>query len=170
MHLPDPRGTQLRRCCRLQFQALSQGAAQGSMGIAIGDISNRGTEDLLVTNLANEAAVFYRHEGMENLHDGTAEFGLNQPTFPYTGFGAQWFDYDNDGFLDLFIANGAVTRVESLRGSTNPYRQINQLFNNEDGKRFRETTSIAGPALPFQRLAAGRLSTILTTMDTSISL
>lgn len=132
-----------------------EGAAQGSMGIALGDISNRGTEDLLVTNLAKEAAVFYRHEGMENFHDGTAEFGLYQPTFSYTGFGTQWFDYDNDGFLDLFIANGAVTRVESLRGSTNPYRQTNQLFHNEDGKKFRETTSIAGPAFALSEVSRG---------------
>jgi enediyne biosynthesis protein E4 len=132
-----------------------EGVAQGSMGIALGDISNRGAEDLVVTNLTKEAAVFYRHEGRGNFYDGTAEFGLYQPTFPYTGFGTQWFDYDNDGFLDLFIANGAVTRVESLRGSLNPYRQINQLFHNEDGKRFRETTSIAGPAFALSEVSRG---------------
>ena len=132
-----------------------EGVAQGSMGIALGDISNRGAEDLLVTNLAKEAAVFYRREGRGNFYDGTAEFGLYQPTFPYTGFGTQWFDYDNDGFLDLFIANGAVTRVESLRGSLNPYRQINQLFHNEEGKKFRETTSIAGPAFALSEVSRG---------------
>src|SRR5205823_11324440 len=88
-------------------------------------------------------------------YDATAEFGLWQPTFPYTGFGTQWFDYDNDGFLDLFIANGAVTRVEALSDSTSPYSQTNQLFHNEDGKRFRETTHMAGPAFALSRVGPG---------------
>jgi len=132
-----------------------EGAPQGSMGIALGDISNRGVEDLLVTNLTKEGCVFYRHDGKGNFSDATAEFGLWQPTFPYTGFGTQWFDYDNDGFLDLFIANGAVTRMESLRGSTFPFNQINQLFHNEDGKRFRETTHMAGPAFALSDVSRG---------------
>jgi hypothetical protein len=125
------------------------------MGIALGDISNRGAEDLLVTNLTKEGCVLYRYDGKGNFSDATAEFGLWQPTFPYTGFGTQWFDYDNDGFLDLFIANGAVTRMESLRGSTFPFNQINQLFHNEDGERFRETTHMAGPAFALSEVSRG---------------
>jgi len=132
-----------------------EGTPQGSMGIALGDISNRGVEDLLVTNLTKEGCVLYRHDGKGNFYDATAEFGLWQPTFPYTGFGTQWFDYDNDGFLDVFIANGAVTRQESLRGSKFPFHQINQLFHNEEGKRFRETTRMAGPAFALSEVSRG---------------
>jgi hypothetical protein len=125
------------------------------MGIALGDISNRGTEYLLLTNLTKEGCALYRHDGKGDFYDATAEFGLWQPTFPYTGFGTQWFDYDNDGFLDLFIANGAVTRVGSLSDSTSPYSQTNQLFHNEDGKRFRETTHMAGPAFALSGVGRG---------------
>jgi len=112
-------------------------------------------EDLLVTNLTKEGCVLYRHDGKGNFYDATAEFGLWQPTFPYTGFGTQCFDYDNDGFLDVFIANGAVTRQESLRGSKFPFHQINQLFHNEEGKRFRETTRMAGPAFALSEVSRG---------------
>ena len=63
-----------------------------------------------------------------------------------TGFGTGWFDYDHDGWLDLFVANGAVNIVEALRGQPNPFRQRNQLFHNDGSGRFREVTSEAGPA------------------------
>jgi len=78
------------------------------------------------------------------------------PTFPYTGFGTEWFDYDNDGRVDLFIANGAVNRMESLRGSPYPFGQPNQLFHNEgQGKKFREMSAIAGPAFATSEVSRG---------------
>jgi len=79
-----------------------------------------------------------------------------QPTFPYTGFGTEWFDFDNDGNLDLLIANGAVNRMESLRGNSYPFNQINQLFRNEgDGKKFRDMTGVAGPAFALSEVSRG---------------
>ena len=131
------------------------GLAQAGMGVTAGDISNRGIEDILVTNLTREGTVLYRNDGKGNFYDATAEFGLLQPTFPFTGFGAHWFDYDNDGFLDLFIANGAVTRMESLRGSAYPFQQVNQLFHNDSGKRFVEVTRSAGPVFTLAEVSRG---------------
>jgi hypothetical protein len=126
------------------------------MGVSAGDFDNDGDEDLFKTNLIHEGCNLYVNDGGGNFYDGSVEFGLAQATLPYTGFGAEWFDYDNDGHLDLFVANGAVNRVESLRGSPYPFGQINQLFHNEGfGKKFREVTGVAGPALALSEVSRG---------------
>ncbi len=79
-----------------------------------------------------------------------------EPSFLSTGFGTGWFDYDNDGWLDLFAANGAVTLQPSQRGEPYPYKQRNQLFRNEGGgKAFRETTTDAGPSLRRAEVSRG---------------
>lgn len=130
------------------------GIPQGGMGVTAGDVDQDGDEDLLVTNLALEGSVLYRNDGRGFFHDATREFGLAEPSFPFTGFGAHWFDYDNDGRLDLFAVNGAVTIVSALRGTPYPYQQRNQLFHNE-GTMFRETTAAAGSALELREVSRG---------------
>ena len=86
------------------------------MGVTAADFDGDGDEDIFKTNLTNEGEQPLRQRRAGNFHDASAELGLFLPTFPYTGFGTEWFDYDNDGRFDLFIANGAVNRIESLRG------------------------------------------------------
>ena len=81
--------------------------------------------------------------------------GLAGPTAPYTGFGTDWFDYDNDGRLDLFVANGAVNIVEAQRGKPRPFRMKNQLFRNTGNGRFTETGGTAGPAFARTDIARG---------------
>ncbi len=133
-----------------------RGMPQGGMGVSAGDIDLDGKTDLLVTNLTQEGAVLYHNEGGGTFYDATAEFGLLQPTYQFTGFGAEWFDYDNDGHLDLYIANGAVNLIESLRGNPYPFHQMNQLFRYEGpGKGFRETTDKAGAALAHSEVSRG---------------
>jgi hypothetical protein len=80
---------------------------------------------------------------------------LSLPTAAFTGFGTDWFDYDNDGWLDLFIANGAVNRIEAQRGDPLPYRMKNQLFRNVDGRRFAETSAEGGPAFARAEISRG---------------
>jgi enediyne biosynthesis protein E4 len=134
----------------------AEGAPQAGMGVAAGDFDNDGDEDILKTNLSNEGCNLYVNDGRGNFYDASAELGLLLPTFPYTGFGTEWIDYDNDGRLDLFIANGAVNRIESLRGSAYPFDQPNQLFHNEGaGKKFREMTGEAGPAFALSEVSRG---------------
>src|SRR5438876_1649866 len=133
-----------------------EGAPQAGMGVAAADFDNDGDEDIFKTNLTSEGCNLYVNDGRGNFYDASAEFGLLLPTFPYTGFGTEWFDYDNVGRLDLFIANGAVNRMESLRGSAYPFNQNNQLFRNEGtGKKFREMTGVAGPAFALSEVSRG---------------
>ena len=132
------------------------GLPQAGMGVTAGDFDGDGDEDIFKTNLTNEGANLYVNDGRGNFYDASAEFGLLLPTFPYTGFGTEWFDYDNDGRVDLFIANGAVNRKESLRRSPYPFGQPNQLFHNEgQGKKFREMSAIAGPAFATSEVSRG---------------
>lgn len=129
----------------------ADGAARAGMGVTAGDIDNDGDDDLLVTNLTRQGSTLFRNDGRGVFDDATADLNLAQPSFLSTGFGTAWFDYDNDGWLDVFMANGAVTLLPKLRGQAYPFHQLNQLFHNEVGRNgtrvFREITAEAGPSL-----------------------
>ena len=129
------------------------GMAKAGMGIAAGDFDNDGDDDVFVVNLTREGATLYRNDG-GHFSDASMPTGLGPATFPYTGFGTEWFDYDNDGLLDLFIANGAVTIIESQRGRPYPFEQRNLLLRNM-GTRFEEMGSRAGAAFAILEVSRG---------------
>ena len=131
----------------------ASGNPEGSMGIASGDFDNDGDEDLFVTNIVGETFALYVNDGRGNFEDARTRVGLATPTAAFTGFGTDWFDYDNDGLLDLFVANGAVNVIEAQRGQPLPFKMRNQLFHNIGG-RFQETSAQGGPA--FERAEIGR--------------
>jgi hypothetical protein len=114
------------------------------MGIASGDYDGDGDEDLFVTNLVAETHVLYRNDGLGLFEDARTQSGLGGPTAASTGFGTDWLDYDNDGWQDLFIANGGVSLVARQRGEPRPYRMRNQLFRNSGNGRFAETSAAGG--------------------------
>lgn len=122
------------------------GLPKAGMGVTADDVENDGGLVVLVTNLSREGATLFRSDGNGLFDDVSAQYGLGEATYNFTGFGVQFFDYDNDGSLDLFIANGAVTLIESQRGTPYPYSQTKQLFHNEGkDRRFREVSALAGP-------------------------
>ena len=129
------------------------GIARAGMGATVGDFDNDGDEDIFVTNLMREGSTLYRNDGQGNFSDATLQFGLSQPSFLSTGFGVGWFDYDNDGRLDLFAANGGVTRIPTQKNSPYPFQQRNQIFHNE-GTSFRDVSANAGAAM--QQLGVSR--------------
>ena len=136
----------------------ADGAPRAGMGVTAGDIDNDGDDDLLITNLTKQGSTLFRNNGKAMFDEVTADFNLAQPSFMSTGFGVSWFDYDNDGWLDLFAANGAVTLMSSLRGQPYPFYQRNQLFHNEVGRQagqrtFREITTEAGAALQLSEVS-----------------
>ena len=141
--------------------ALASGAAyaadglpRAGMGVAAADFDNDGDLDVLVTNLTKEGATLFRNDGKGLFYDASLEFGLTASTFNFTGFGTEWFDYDNDGRLDLFISNGAVTIMEGLRGNPYPFRQKKQLLRNE-GSKFRDVSAEAGASFQIEEVSRG---------------
>src|SRR5262249_31801698 len=141
----------------------ADGMPRAGMGIAAGDFDNDGDEDLFVTNLTRQGSTLFRNNGKGLFDDVTAGFNLAQASFLSTGFGGGWVGYGNDGWLDLFAANGAVTLLPALRGQAYPFHQRNQLFHNEAntaigrerlGQRtFREVTNGAGAAMQLSEVS-----------------
>lgn len=135
------------------------GLPKAGMGVAAGDYDNDGDDDLIVLNLMREGATLFRNEGVSaqglpSFLDVTRQAGLYQTTFAFTGFGVGWLDYDNDGRLDLFMANGAVTLREELRGQLVPYRERNLLFHN-DSTKFNDVSAKSGKIFDLLEVTRG---------------
>jgi enediyne biosynthesis protein E4 len=140
----------------LSGSALSAaGNPEGSMGIASGDADGDGDEDLFITNIVGETFVLYENDGRGSFEDARVRWGLTQPTAAFTGFGTDWIDVDNDGWLDLFIANGAVNIVESQRGQPLPFRMRNLLLRNTGARRFEDVSAAGGPAFARAEISRG---------------
>jgi hypothetical protein len=126
----------------------AMGQPEANMGVAIGDADNDGFLDLFVTHLRNESNTFYRGTKM-GFQDDTTVSGLGGPSIPYTGFGTGFFDYDQDGDLDIAVVNGRVIRGQPLTRSSPPaywddYAEPHQLFENNGGGSFTDSSSRAG--------------------------
>ncbi|MCH7664592.1 MAG: CRTAC1 family protein [Acidobacteria bacterium] len=132
------------------------GAPEASMGVDAADFDNDGDEDLFLTHLRRQTNTIYVNQGDGWFSDKTLETGLAAASFPYTSFGTAWIDFDNDGRLDLFVANGAVQTIEALALAKDPYplHQPNQLFRNLGNGRFEDVTARAGE--PFARSEVSR--------------
>ncbi|MDH3629232.1 MAG: CRTAC1 family protein [Acidobacteriota bacterium] len=116
------------------------GVAEASMGVDVADFDGDGDPDLVMTHLEDETHTVYVNDGNGWFADRSNEIEIGTPTKHATGFGARWIDFDNDGWLDLFVANGGVRAVadRDLGQDPYPYDQKNQLFRNLAGVRFEE--------------------------------
>jgi len=116
------------------------GQTEAGMGVDVGDFDGNGTDDIFVTHLMDEINALFVNIGQAVFEDRTREAGLGMPGRRFTGFGTFFFDYDNDGWLDLFVANGSVQLVPELVRQKNPFPlgQPNQLFRNTGKGSFVE--------------------------------
>ena len=132
----------------------ADGNPEASMGVDAGDFDNDGDEDLFMTHLTSQTNTIYVNDGTGLFDDLSAMSGLGPASFGYTGFGTAWFDFDNDGWLDVLAVNGTVQDVGQNPGAPFPYGQRNQLFRNLADGRFEEVTDRAGAV--FERSAVSR--------------
>ena len=134
----------------------SEGKAESSMGVVAADFDDDGDEDLFLTHLRQQTNTIYWNDGQGFFRDGTLDSGLGSPSWAFTGFGAVSLDADNDGRLDLFVANGAVRILPELAavGDVHPLHQRDQFFRNLGRGRFEEISERAGES--FRRSEVGR--------------
>ena len=106
------------------------GSVEASMGVAARDFDSDCDVDLFMTHLVNQTNTLYENDGKGWFTDKSNATGIAPASLPYTGFGGGWIDVDNDGDLDLFSANGAVTAIAGQSPGTLglPLRQPNQLW------------------------------------------
>ncbi len=131
------------------------GRTQAHMGIAIGDYDNDGRNDIHITNFADDFNVLYRNHDGASFTDVSSAAGLAQVSIPFLGWGTDFLDYDNDGWLDLLVVNGHVyPQADDLPWNTS-YAQRALLFRNLRGRRFEEVGAAAGEVLGTPRVARG---------------
>jgi hypothetical protein len=130
------------------------GVALSGMGVAVGDYDGDGWLDIARTNFTDQITILYRNNGDGTFHDASLRAGLGINT-RYLGFGVGFFDYDNDGWKDLFIANGHVYSQLASRKLHLTYKQPSLLYRNMNGVRFEDVSSRAGAAVQVPRLGRG---------------
>ncbi|HEY0984479.1 MULTISPECIES: CRTAC1 family protein [unclassified Schlesneria] len=128
----------------------SEGVPQANMGIACADYDRNGYLDLYVTHFSAEWNTLYANDGPAGFSDRTALVGLVAPTMPMLGFGTTMHDFNGDGWLEVFVANG---HINDRRTEGSGYAQPLQLFSF-NGRSWDDVGKTAGPI--FQKSLVGR--------------
>ncbi|HUL33765.1 MAG TPA: CRTAC1 family protein [Candidatus Eisenbacteria bacterium] len=143
------------------FALSDDGREQASMGLAIGDYNRDGRIDLFLTTFSDDYKTLYRNDGGASFTDVAYKAGLADPTIPFLSWGTGFLDFDNDGYLDLFIANGHVYPQVDKQDWGTTWAERPQLFRNLDGKKFQEvppaTDSGLAAVVPARGAAFGDL-------------
>jgi hypothetical protein len=157
------------------------GAEQGCMGVAVGDYDNSGRQSLFITNFAEEYNALYRNDG-SYFTDVSFRSKTAASSLPYVGWGTAFFDFDNDGWLDIIAINGHVyPQLDQARlGASAPYRQRKLLYRNLGDGTFEEVAARLAPLLMEDRVsrglaqgdldADGRLDLVINDLDGSAQL
>ncbi|HEY4088382.1 MAG TPA: CRTAC1 family protein [Bryobacteraceae bacterium] len=135
-----------------------QGQPRSGMGVDAADVFGSGYQDLFVANVDQEMFSFYRNQEDETFRDAAQPNGIARSTRLLSGWGLKFFDYDNDGAMDLILANGHPDDMIESYSPSVKYREPLLLFH-QDGGRLHEVSSLGGPAFgeswPARGLAVG---------------
>ena len=138
------------------FALSDDGHSQATMGIAVGDFNRDGKVDFYVSSFSDDYNSLYRNEGNGNFSEVAYRVGLGYPTIPFLAWATGFLDFDNDGLLDIFIANGHVYPAVDQQDWGITYAQRPQLFRNRDGNKFEEVAPATGSGLADLIVARGR--------------
>jgi len=133
----------------------SRGTVMAAMCMSLGDYDNDGQLDLYISDFQHSSDHLWHNDGKGFFDEVSDEAGITRPTHEVLSFGGGFVDYDNDGMLDIFIANGHVyPEVEQATPGTR-YRQINSLFHNEGKGKFVEISKSSGPGFETPHVGRG---------------
>jgi hypothetical protein len=148
-------GTFSERGLTLGWAVDENGVEQGSMGISIGDADRDGRLDLVVTNFSEQYNTIYRKNADGNYTDASRATRTADASMPLVGWGVKFFDYDHDGWLDLFVANGHVYPQIEGAYPGGEYRQRKLVYRNLRNGGFAEVSGELGAALRERRASRG---------------
>jgi len=130
------------------------GRSRAGMGVDAGDYDNDGTMDLLVTNFSEEPNTLYKNEG-GTFVDVSYAAGIGQPSLNNLGFGCGFLDFDRDGWLDIFVANGHVMDDIEMYSDVAKWKQPKQLLRNRGDGTYEDITEKVGSALLKKSVSRG---------------
>ena len=135
----------------------ADGHSESSMGVDAADFDADGDEDLFMTHLGTQTNTLYVNDGTGLFEDRTSTCGLGAPSIGRTSWGMRFFDYDNDGLLDILTVSGEVFIIEALARENDPFpmHQPNQLFRNTGKGRYEEVTDRAGAVFELSEVSRG---------------
>ena len=137
--------TEIGSWCGVGLNAL--GKAQAGMGVDAADLEGHGLQDILLTTFAQDYATIYRNEGKSFFTDVSADLGLRDFTYRNVKWGCSFFDFDNDGRLDIVIVNGHIyPQVDAEPALGEHYRIPPTLLHNIGG-RWTDVSRLAGPGM-----------------------
>jgi enediyne biosynthesis protein E4 len=131
------------------------GREQAGMGVDAGDYNGDGLQDLIVTNFSHDYNTLYENNAAGFFSDVSYRSGVARGSGPHMGWGVGFVDIDNDGRLDLFVANGHVYPQVDDHGIGTRYLQRKQLFRNTDGHAFKNITDDVGGGLLIEKSSRG---------------
>lgn len=136
--------------------ALSEaGAAQAGMGVDVGDYKNDGNFSIFVTNFSQDYNTLYANNGNGTFHDESYPAALAVPSLPYMAWGTGFAALGNNGFLDLFVANGHIYPQIDQYPLGTKFRERKLLFQNQGNGQFRDVTDEIGGGLLLEKSSRG---------------
>ncbi len=133
------------------------GDAESSMGIDTADYDNDGDLDMILTHYQAETNTLYQNDGYGVFWDVTAQSHIGEPTHLPLAWGTGFVDFDNDGWLDLFFANGHLHDNVELLQEVGVYKQQNQLFHNSGNGIYTDITDQCGNGLQIKKSSRGSI-------------
>jgi hypothetical protein len=131
------------------------GTSEAGMGVDAADASGSGRMDLIVTHLDSQLARFYQNMGGEEFDDATLRSKISYATFHMSGFGTRFMDYDNDGWRDVFMADGHILdNIERYRGEVR-YAEPKLMFHNTGRGIFENVSERLGADFQRPRVSRG---------------